>query len=334
MGALIRLFPRMMLFPLLLHAQTRLQAQAAPAAPSSRTQVGFIRLRGDSLPVWRVTRYTVANDSTTLVMDYQTALALDDTIALQAQIQGVWQYFRPTVEKADLWAAAVRAIKFEGDPSNGDPSAQQRFRAYGMVFRRDSAGQWRQVQAPEAVSARGTAAPDTLYPGGSPLGAVWRVALGQYAKGAFPTMASVMQGDGSKPVQGKWRKGRPPSGGAPRFLILHVVNRNSVIDSAWARQLVIDSVLDGFCATAEIGDCPSDYITNFLALGFPTGGQPGEVTVRVEETAYSPAYCQKESATLVLTMDKTLWFSGKDTSWTFLGHKVEGKYRARMCKPH
>lgn len=167
------------------------------------------------------------------------------------------------------------------------------------------------------------AARDTLFPQKSELGNIWRTVLVQYAGGKLLTEADLVKqtSDRMGASVGKWRKGRPPRGGPPRVLSLNV-NDSVVIDTAWAAQLVADSVLDGYCSDQEFQHCPGEYVTLFLRLGLPTAAPRGEVKVLVTERAVSPKRCLETPGTFWGFMEKQMWLGKPDSLWTFLGHEM------------
>jgi hypothetical protein len=107
---------------------------------------GYIRMpSGDSLPVWSLMLYPVRDDSTALVLDYETRMQLSDTAAIQREIIAIWPLFRPAVEKAGLWSAAIRALRFTpASAPVGDLGAPRGrpVNLYGVVFRRNVRGGW------------------------------------------------------------------------------------------------------------------------------------------------------------------------------------------------
>ncbi|HEY7636407.1 MAG TPA: hypothetical protein VH763_12715 [Gemmatimonadales bacterium] len=107
---------------------------------------GYIRMpSGDSLPVWNLTRYPVRHDSMALVLDYETRIELRDTTAVQREIITIWPLFRPAVEQAGLWTAAIRAVRFApAAPVASDLGAPRGrpVNLYGVVFRRNVRGSW------------------------------------------------------------------------------------------------------------------------------------------------------------------------------------------------
>jgi hypothetical protein len=100
---------------------------------------------GDSLPLWNLTLYPVRDDSTALVLDYETRMDLSDTAGLQREILTIWPSFRPAVEKAGLWTAAIRALRFvPASATVGDHGALhvRPVNLFGVVFRRNGHGGW------------------------------------------------------------------------------------------------------------------------------------------------------------------------------------------------
>ncbi len=123
-----------------------LLAAGLPGLTAAQQPRGYIRMpSGDSLAVWSLTLYPVRDDSTALVLDYETRTQLSDTAALQREIIAIWPLFRPAVEKAGLWTAAIRALRF--GPANAPAGDQDVLRGtpvnlYGVVFRRNVRGGW------------------------------------------------------------------------------------------------------------------------------------------------------------------------------------------------
>jgi hypothetical protein len=80
-----------------------------------------------------------------MVLDYETRRELSDTAALQREILRIWPSFRPAVEKAGLWTAAIRALRFvPASATVGDQGAlhARPVSLFGVVFRRNVRGGW------------------------------------------------------------------------------------------------------------------------------------------------------------------------------------------------
>jgi hypothetical protein len=123
-----------------------LLAGGLPRLAEAQRPRGYIRMAsGDSLLVWNLTRYPVRDDSTVLVLDYETRMDLSDTAAVQHEIITIWPLLRPAVEKAGLWTAAIRALRFvPASAPVGDRGALpgRPVGLYGVVFRRTVRGGW------------------------------------------------------------------------------------------------------------------------------------------------------------------------------------------------
>ncbi len=121
-----------------------LLAGGVPGLTGAQQPRGYIRMpSGDSLPVWNLTPYAVRNDSTALVLDYETRMELSDTVAVQREIISIWPLFRPAVEQAGLWTAAIRAVRFVTTSAPVDDRLRGRpVNLYGVVFRRNVRGGW------------------------------------------------------------------------------------------------------------------------------------------------------------------------------------------------
>jgi hypothetical protein len=81
-------------------------------------------------------------DEPALVLEYETAIPIDDMAALRREVEGIWEDFRPRVEKAGLKFGAIRATHYESG------LVFRRGRGYGFAFAKGADGQWRPL--PEA----------------------------------------------------------------------------------------------------------------------------------------------------------------------------------------
>lgn len=73
----------------------------------------------------------------TLILEYRTALDLADRVALQAEVDAVWQSFRDTVEAAGVTTAAIKAMA----PPTGFLRKRSRAQETFVYWRRDG-GAW------------------------------------------------------------------------------------------------------------------------------------------------------------------------------------------------
>ena len=89
-----------------------------------------------------------------LLLIYQTDLELTDGRALEAEIDSIWEFLRPEVEKRGLKMAIVRAIRWE------KPSWERRGNAAEYLIEQSPAGQW--AGRPDDTTT--TAPPGTWQP--------------------------------------------------------------------------------------------------------------------------------------------------------------------------
>jgi hypothetical protein len=164
-----------------------------------------------------------------------------------------------------------------------------------------------------------SAAPETLRPDQSPLGAIWRAILRDYAKGRYETEADILaRRGGDLGYMGKWQKG-----GTPRVLLLRVLDTTFVIDRPWGLQAATDSLISGYCER-EAASCPGGYVTLFLQLGLPSPTGPGSVKVAVTELTLSPEYCRETPQAFTLSLLKVFELRQKDSVWVVRNREKRG----------
>ena len=115
----------------------------------------LIRLAGgDTLTVYRVKYWTFQDGSApALQLEYQTRVAITDTIAVKAEQGRLWPVFRAYVDRAGLSNAILTAT--DREYLGGQVAHASHMRSFGTLLARDSGGTWR-ARGDSAEFAAGT----------------------------------------------------------------------------------------------------------------------------------------------------------------------------------
>jgi hypothetical protein len=91
---------------------------------------------GKQIKVTGISKMDFPKSDSALVMNYETGVSIDDTLALRKEVDEIWALFQKDVENAGLKAAIIRAIHVEGSGliKNG--------KRYGFVFEKREDGKW------------------------------------------------------------------------------------------------------------------------------------------------------------------------------------------------
>jgi hypothetical protein len=91
---------------------------------------------GKQIKVINVTKMFFSKGDTSLILDYQTDIPLENKAALDKEVDDIWQYFKNDVEKANLKGAVIRANEA---PKGGFIQTKKQF---GYVFNKADDGVW------------------------------------------------------------------------------------------------------------------------------------------------------------------------------------------------
>jgi len=91
---------------------------------------------GKQIKVINITKMFFSKGDTSLILDYQTDINLDNKVALEKEVDEIWLFFKNDVEKAGLNAALIRA--------NEAPKGTfiQTKNQFGFAFHKNADGSW------------------------------------------------------------------------------------------------------------------------------------------------------------------------------------------------
>jgi hypothetical protein len=91
---------------------------------------------GKQVKITGMNKMDFANSDPALVLNYQTDIPIDDTVALRKEVDEIWRVFQRDVEAANLKGGVIRATHLEGTGlvKNG--------KGYGFVFVKREDGKW------------------------------------------------------------------------------------------------------------------------------------------------------------------------------------------------
>jgi hypothetical protein len=95
---------------------------------------------GEQVKVLGIGRINFAGSGPALMLRYQTDLEVDDTTALRAEADKLWEEFRKDAERAQVKSAVISA---NSAPSGGLVS---RGRMFNFVYEKDAQGSWHAVR--------------------------------------------------------------------------------------------------------------------------------------------------------------------------------------------
>jgi hypothetical protein len=98
---------------------------------------------------YKVTRAYFSAGDPALILEYETAIPIDDMTALRREVDGNWEDFRPSVEKAGLKCGVIRAVHYEGG------LFFRRGRGYGFAFDKGADGKWRPLPESKTPASGG-----------------------------------------------------------------------------------------------------------------------------------------------------------------------------------
>jgi hypothetical protein len=114
---------------------------SACAQDTNKISVGVRTLpSGQQIKVVSVIPMHFANGSDALILNYETAISMDDKTALRQQAGEVWTAFRKNVEEASMTNGVIRVTHPE------DTGLITHSKGYGLVFEKRGDGQWHCLQ--------------------------------------------------------------------------------------------------------------------------------------------------------------------------------------------